>query len=96
MISEGSNMYKGEHYASHLHIFAHTISSAQNADANPSNPSKPDKINPASLGRPFPIIRAHSLLFIYQLPALYQVLGAGDSAVKESGMVPALMQFSSI
>lgn len=38
-----------------------------------------DRMCSASLGRPFPIIRDHSLIFMYWVPAQYQVLGAAQS-----------------
>ena len=38
-----------------------------------------DRMCSASLGRPFPIIRDHSHIFMYRVPAQYQVLGAGQS-----------------
>lgn len=38
-----------------------------------------DRICSVSLGRPFPIIRDHSHIFMYRVPAQYQVLGAAQS-----------------
>lgn len=49
-----------------------------------------DKINYATLRVDFAIARAHSHLIIYQVPTLCHVLGAGDLAVKETDIVPAL------
>lgn len=72
-----------------LHL-AHPVYPAQNVYSNPAILQSSDKINYATLRVDFAIARAHSHLIIYQVPTLCHVLGAGDLAVKETDIVPAL------
>ena len=72
--------------SSHLHAFAHAVSSAPNAYFNPASPSKP-RSNKFHLFRQS--VSNHqkptAVSFYIRTPALYQALGAERSAGKESG-----------
>lgn len=85
MFLESGHMNEEKHCGSYRCTFAQAVSSAQNVFLILPILQSPDKIHSTFLGSPFPIIGDHSHIFIYQVPALYQVLGAGQSAVKETG-----------